>query len=496
MLVKGKEELKHKCILQQTAATFPLTLIHKNNTLVTVTVSSTLEVKTTCPQTRFMDKDTLWKTVLARLEIDLSPVNFKTWFAGTKIVKKDGPIFVIGCPTSYTKDRLERYYQAQIKSTLDKLSGEDTNLVFKVQASAPPTETSFGPLFKEDKAAHNTVVKKSGLFPQYTFENFVVGNNNNLAFAVAQGIVEEPGKRHNPFFIYSKVGLGKTHLIQAIGNEILRKHPHLKVLYTTSENFTNQLIQAIQNRTTTNFKQRFRTVDVLLIDDTQFLAGRESSQEEFFHTFNTLFMEQKQIALASDRPLKDISKLEKRLSSRFSSGMIADMQSPDVDVRLAILRKKRELSNLEIPDDVLALIAEVVPSNIRELEGALNRIITIAQTKNTRPHLKLAEEILGQIPEKAPPDPERVVSEVCTYFALKPKELRGRRRPARIVLPRQITMYLLRNLTDMSLTEIGDILGGRDHTTVIHGVEKIKKVASEDLGVREQIQVIKTQICG
>jgi len=443
-----------------------------------------------------MDKDTLWKTALARLEIDLSPVNFKTWFAGTEVLKKNGAVLVIGCPTSYIKDRLERYYQAQIKHTLDELSGENTNLVFKVQANNRPAEKSFGPLFKEDKATYSTRAEKSGLFPQYTFENFVVGNNNNLAFAVAQGIVEEPGKRHNPFFIYSKVGLGKTHLIQAIGNEILKKHPHLKVLYTTSENFTNKLIQAIQNRTTNSFKQKFRTVDVLLIDDIQFLAGRESSQEEFFHTFNTLFMEQKQIALASDRPLKEISKLEKRLSSRFGSGMIADMQSPDVDVRLAILRKKQELANLEISDDVLSFIAETVPSNIRELEGALNRIITVAQTKNSQPNLKMAEEILGQAPEKEPPAPERIVSEVCTYFALKQKELRGRRRPARIARPRQVAMYLLRNLTDMSLTEIGDILGGRDHTTIIHGVKTIEKAVSEDLGIREQIQVIKTQICG
>jgi len=405
-----------------------------------------------------MDKDTLWKTALARLEIDLSPVNFKTWFAGTEVLKKNGAVLVIGCPTSYIKDRLERYYQAQIKHTLDELSGENTNLVFKVQANNRPAEKSFGPLFKEDKATYSTRAEKSGLFPQYTFENFVVGNNNNLAFAVAQGIVEEPGKRHNPFFIYSKVGLGKTHLIQAIGNEILKKHPHLKVLYTTSENFTNKLIQAIQNRTTNSFKQKFRTVDVLLIDD--------------------------------------IHKLEKRLSSRFGSGMIADMQSPDVDVRLAILRKKQELANLEISDDVLSFIAETVPSNIRELEGALNRIITVAQTKNSQPNLKMAEEILGQAPEKEPPAPERIVSEVCTYFALKQKELRGRRRPARIARPRQVAMYLLRNLTDMSLTEIGDILGGRDHTTIIHGVKTIEKAVSEDLGIREQIQVIKTQICG
>jgi len=443
-----------------------------------------------------MDNQTLWKTVLEQLELDLSPTVFKTWFKETRILKNEGSLIEIACPTSYAKERLERYHQAQIKKVLDGILKRETNVLFRVKSTRKERDIAgLGPLFEDETKDLEQRAKKSGLSPRYTLSNFVVGNNNNLAYAVALGIIENPGKRHNPVFIYSDVGLGKTHLLQAIGNEILRKHPQLKVLYATSEDFTNELIQAIQSRTTNSFKRKFRNVDVLLIDDIQFIAGRESSQEEFFHTFNALYLEQKQIVLTSDRPPKAIAKLEKRLSSRFGSGMMADMQPPDVDVRLAILRKKQETLNLKISDELLSFIAEAVPSNIRELEGALNRVIMLAQTRECEPTIRLAQEVLGDLPRKEPPTPEKIISHVCNFYDLKTKDLVGKRRPKRIAQPRQIAMYLMKNLTDMTLSEIGDFLGGRDHTTIIHGVEKIEKLIVENSGINRQVSLIKSQIC-
>ena len=446
-----------------------------------------------------MDKDTLWKTALEQLELEVSAAIFQTWFSKTSIIKKEGPLIEIGCPTSYIKNRLETYHQAQIKAILDKLSHESTNVTFKVigrSVSERPTRP-LGPLFEDKKEQPDSHrIREAGLSPQYTFANFVVGSNNNLAYAVASGIVKDVGKKYNPFFLHSEVGLGKTHLIQAIGNEILRRHPNLKILYCTSEDFTNQLIQAIQNRTTAAFKRKFRNVDVLLIDDIQFIAGRESTQEEFFHTFNTLYLEQKQIVLTSDKPPQDIPKLEKRLSSRFGSGMIADMQFPDFDVRLAILRKKREILNLEVSDDVLALIAEAVPSNIRDLEGALNRVVALAQAQGETPTPDFAKKSLGKISPKKRPTPEKIINLVCDYYTVRPKDLKGKRRPARIARPRQVAMYLMRTISELPLVEIGNELGGRDHSTVLHGIRKIEELIHKDPSVETQIRAIKSQICG
>lgn len=442
-----------------------------------------------------MDNALLWKTALEQLELDLSPATFKTWFSQTQIIKKEGPLIEIACPTAYVKERLERYYHGQIKKTLDLILKEETNLVFRTKNVERPA-ANLGPLFEKGREASLQRIKQSNLSPRYTFENFIVGSNNNLAFAVAQGVVENPGKRHNPFFLYSGVGLGKTHLLQAIGNEILKQYPERTVLYITSEDFTNQLVQAIQNHVTTAFKKKLRNIDVLLIDDIQFIAGRESSQEEFFHTFNALYLEQKQIVLTSDRPPKEIAKLEERLSSRFASGMIADMQAPDVDVRLAILRQKRDESQMSISDETLDSIAENSPYNIRELEGALNRVVTEAEMQHQEPTAALAQKILGQAPPKEPPTPEKIINQVCTYYALHTKDLVGKRRLQRVTRPRQIAMYLMKQLTNMTLSEIGDFLGGRDHTTIIHGVALVEHLIVEDLGIRDQVLVIKSEVCG
>ncbi len=447
-----------------------------------------------------MKKDSLWKTALEQLQIKISPAAYQTWFAKTSLESVNNNIATIGCPSTYIKKRLEKKYKPQIKEVLKSLTNTALQLDFVIKNQQKRKDNNnLGPLFQEQKKKElkrKEKIKESGLSPQYTFSNFVVGNNNNLAYAVAQSIVQNPGTRYNPFFLYSDVGLGKTHLVQAIGNKILKTHPEREVIYCTSEDFTNQLIQAIQNRTTAAFKTKFRSADVLLIDDIQFIAGRETTQEEFFHTFNALYMEQKQIILTSDKPPKEIPDLEDRLSSRFGSGMLADMQFPDFDIRLAILQKKCEDLKLKVSTDVLEYIAEATPSNVRELEGALNRVVTLAETRGVQPTKSLAQKVLGEPPQKKPPTADEIIKTVCNYYTLKPKDLKGKRRPVRIARPRQVAMYVMRKETELPLEEIGNQLGGRDHTTVIHGVGKIKELIHNDPGIKSQIMEITTELGG
>ncbi|MEA2020196.1 MAG: chromosomal replication initiator protein DnaA [Patescibacteria group bacterium] len=450
-----------------------------------------------------MEKDSLWKTTLEQLQVEITPAAYQTWFAKTCLETVNGNNFIIGCPSTYIKKRLEKKYKPQIEQALKSLTNKNPKVGFIIKKQQEKGKDSssdnLGPLFQEQKKKEKQrkeKIKESGLSPQYTFSNFVVGNNNNLAYAVAQSIVQNPGTRYNPFFLYSDVGLGKTHLIQAIGNEILKTQRGKKVIYCTSEEFANQLIQAIQNRTTATFKTKFRSADVLLIDDIQFIAGRETTQEEFFHTFNALYMEQKQIVLTSDKAPKDIPELEDRLSSRFGSGMLADMQFPDFDIRLAILQKKCEDLKLKVNTDVLEYIAEATPSNIRELEGALNRVVTLAETQGVKPTRALAQKILGEPPQSKPPTADKIIKTVCNYYTLKPKDLKGKRRPIRIARPRQIAMYVMRKETELPFEEIGNQLGGRDHTTVMHGVTKIEELIHNDPGIKSQIMEITNQLSG
>lgn len=444
-----------------------------------------------------MDAHTLWQTTLEQLKLNTSAAEFQTWLAQTSLESYRENRLQINCPSPYIKKKLATTYKSQIKSVVDRITETKNELVFQVKEPVQKKTHELGPLFKEkekEKSRRKQKQKESGLAPHYTFANFVVGSNNNLAHAVAQGIIQNPGERYNPFFLYSKVGLGKTHLIQAIGNEILTRHPNLKVLYCTSENFANQLIQSIQNRTTAAFKKKFRNMDVLLMDDIQFIAGRESTQEEFFHTFNALYMEQKQIVLTSDKAPKEIPDLEERLSSRFGSGMLADMQFPDFDIRLAILQKKSEELQLNLNSTVLEYIAEATPSNIRELEGALNQVVTSAEANGIKPTEELARKILGEPMQKKPPTPNEIINIICDYYTLNPKDLKGRRRPVRIARPRQVAMYLMRKETQLPYEEIGNQLGGRDHTTVMHGVEKIEKLIHNDSGIKSQVMEITNQI--
>lgn len=333
----------------------------------------------------------------------------------------------------------------------------------------------------------------SGLNPKYTFSTFVVGNNNKFAQAAAQGVAETPGSKYNPFFIYGGVGLGKTHLMHAIGNQILSYNSNAKILYVTSENFTNQLINALKDQATEKFREKYRNIDVLLIDDIQFIANKKSTQEEFFHTFNTLYESGKQIVLSSDKPPKDIELLEDRLKSRFEWGLIADISNPDYETRLAILRKKTQLDNIIIDDEILSAIATRVDSNIRELEGTLNKLIAKASLTNSPITMEMTEKAINDIVAQQ----DKVISSeyiqdvVGKYFNVSPQDLRGAKRSNDVTFPRQIAMYLCRNVAQMSLPQIGIDFGKRDHTTVMHACNKIEKEIKSNSNTKLIVESVK-----
>ncbi len=447
-----------------------------------------------------MNQEKIWKAVLAQLEVDLSPAIFKTWFKETALVKIEDGVAEVSCPT-YAKKRLEERYYGQIKKALDSVTHQKNELVLKTSVTSKPknkdqeTVNNYGPLFKPKQKRNSS----TGLFPQYTFETFVVGPNNNLAHAVARAVVENPGKTYNPFFLHSRVGLGKTHLIQAIGNAIKEKHSDLRIVYCTGESFTNELLDAIRRgdrAESGKFREKFRKSDVWLIDDAQFIAGKESTQEEFFHTFNALYLDQKQIVLTSDRPPQEIARLEERLSSRFSGGMITDMQAPNLDVRVAILRSKRDREGLEVPNEVIDLIAESIPSNIRELEGAFMRVAAIARSQQKAITVDLAKKALGGIKQEKEEKLTAgdIIREVCSYYSVNLKDIKGPRRPKNLALARQVAMYLLRSKADLPFMEIGDVLGGRDHTTIMYGVGKIKNLMDENAKFRGEIRTLESRL--
>lgn len=459
-----------------------------------------------------MDIKELWQKTLNELEASLSKANYQTWFKNkTKLISYENEIATIGCNLSYTKEQVENRYYTQIKRIIDKLTERDNAVVFtvsgdfKVVKKSGETDTAT-PLFDESPTppeatkTYQEVFTKtvaSNLNPNYTFETFVVGNNNRLAHAVAQAISANPAKAYNPFVIYGGVGVGKTHLMQAVGQNIIKDFNY-KVLYCTSEAFTNEMIESIQEKRNSSFRNKYRGVDVLLIDDIQFIAGRETTQEEFFHTFNELHGKGKQIIMTSDRPPKDIAKLEARLRSRFEGGMIADIQTPDIDMRQAILLSKARQQNLNLPPEIITFLATNITSSIRDLEGSLIRVVTQAQISGQPLTLDLAKSVIGVNPSSPNRpkviNPQKVVDVICTYFSVKPTDLKGASRQATLVLPRQVTMYLLRIDFNMQFMRIADILGRGDHTTVMHGVDKIKKNVENDTSLRELIEDIRTQL--
>lgn len=457
-----------------------------------------------------MDKKTLWDAVITELQLSLSNANFQTWFKGkTEVVSWQDSQIEIGCNSSYTRDWLEQRYHGQLKAILDRITESKNTLIFSVSKNVPAVVNAkpskkfdplASPLFEDSEAERLKVLERAtaaNLNPSYTFENFIVGPSNQLAFAVAQAIAENPSKAYNPFFVYGGVGLGKTHLMHSIGQHALKQRDKLRVLYCTSEAFTNEMIEAIQNRRTKEFRTKYRGADILIIDDIQFIAGRETTQEEFFHTFNDLYANGKQIILSSDRPPADISKLEERLRSRFEGGMIADIQQPDVDMREAILLSKIRRQNLDIPQEVIHYLAQTVSSSVRDLEGTLLRIVTQAEINQTSVSLELAKNFIVQKQGRGlgtKLSPKEVLDLICNYFNIRQSDIKGASRLAKLVLPRQVTMYLLRKDLGLQFESIAQLLGKKDHTTVMYGVEKIDKSVEKSEKLRGLVEDIRSKL--
>ncbi len=417
----------------------------------------------------------VWEELLSKLEKKLKPQNFKTWFKPTQLYSATSEKLTIMVPNDFFKKWLDRYYMGMIRREIAKISGHEMEVDFILP-----------PKYSNIKKRKNVGFKKkrsvSRLNPRFHFNSFVVGNNNRLAHAAALAVAQSPARAYNPLFIYGKVGLGKTHLLQAIGHYIT-ENSELTFTYLSSEQFTNELINAIRDDKTTAFRRRYRNTDVLLVDDIHFLAGKERTQEEFFHTFNALHEAHKQIVLSSDRSPIEIPTLEKRLQSRFEWGLIADIQSPDLETRIAILKKKAEIENMELPDEVATFIAERIKTNIRKLEGCLVRITAHSSLFKEKIDMNSVKEILkGILPEEKPRPitVELVQKTVSKYYKIKESTIKGKKRSRSIAFPRQIAMYLCRELTEDSFPEIGAKFGGKDHTTVMYAYRKIVEQAKKD----------------
>lgn len=440
----------------------------------------------------------LWQQVLLRLQIRMSKPTFETWLRPARPVMLTETMLILAVPDALHREWIEDHYASLIEQTLQEVT--HTPLQIAVTIARPedlphPTNATVleaAPVNEVAAAIDDQPFPTPDLNPRYTFQSFVVGASNRFAHAAALAVAEAPSQAYNPLFIYGGVGLGKTHLMQAIGHRVLERQPGARVVYISSEKFTNEFINAIRDNTTAAFRSRYRNADVLLIDDIQFLAGKEQTQEEFFHTFNALHEANRQIVVSSDRPPKEIPTLEDRLRSRFEWGLITDIQPPDFETRTAILRKKARAERLEVPEEVLSYIASHIDTNIRELEGALIRVIAYASLTVRTIDLQLAEEALKEIlqPQNGPVTPQQIQRAVADYFHLDIAEMKAKHRSQRVALPRQIAMFLCRELTDLSLPRIGQLFGGRDHTTVLHACNKIATLRERDPSLRETLAAI------
>jgi len=433
------------------------------------------------------DLQSVWDKALNELKAQVSEQTFNAWFYPMIPVTMTDTVVTLGVPNTFFKDWVSERYLPLIKSTLSNVSGKllDIDLVIKEKPVSsdnvvkidrePKGEKS---LFRNLFSKHQNIPtsKSGGLNPKYSFDSFVIGASNRFAHAACLAVSQSPAKAYNPLFIYGGVGLGKTHLMHSIGNAFTQKSPRSTTLYISSEEFTNQLISAIQTRTMNKFRQRYRNVDLLLIDDIHFIAGKESTQEEFFHTFNALYDAHKQIVMSSDRSPKEIPALEERLVSRFEWGLVTDIQPPDFETRIAILKKKSELETIHVPDDVFYFVAENIKSNIRELEGGLIRVVAYAKLFGKNVSVDLAQEVLkGMLKEGVRSvNVDLIQKRVADYFNISLADMKAKKRTQTVAYPRQIAMYLSRDLTNLSLPEIGAYFGGRDHTTVLHACNKIE----------------------
>jgi chromosomal replication initiator protein len=427
----------------------------------------------------------LWEQVLARVEAKVNRHSFYTWFRPTSFVAEDAATVTVRVPNALFKDWLTKHYSGVISEALGEVRRANLAVNFVPEAAG---ETGSIPLTAEEAAAIDAGVPPivgpgpAGLNPRYTFDTFIVGSSNQFAHAASRAVAEAPSRSYNPLFIYGGVGLGKTHLMHAIGQYVLHHDRNLKLTYISSERFMNEMINAVRYDRVIDFRERYRTVDVLLVDDIQFLAGKEGTQTEFFHTFNALYDSQKQIVLSSDCPPHEIPALEERLRSRFEWGLIADIQSPDLETRVAILKKKAEAEAVPLPDDVAIYIAGKIKSNIRELEGSLIRLIAYASLTGQQISLSLAQDVLKNIldHEEKAVTIETIQKYVADYYNLKLTDLKSRNNSKSIAMPRQVAMYLCKSLTHASLPEIGRSFGGKHHSTVIHSIRKVEDMRKKD----------------
>lgn len=472
-----------------------------------------------------MNNNDLWRSVLGNIELSISKANFSTWFKNTKILSIENNHVVVGVPNGFAKEWLENKYQSYILQALrnerpdifsmscsvynpqDNEEGEngtknpsshvadDNRNVEQVVNERIVTRTTASvPTYKEESLLSGNNINLNN---RYTFDNFIVGEHNELAKAACHAVCENLGRIYNPLFIYGKVGLGKTHLLQAIGNHVRSADATKRIVYTTSERFTAELVNAIKNNKADRFKDEYQKVDLLIIDDVQFLAGKEKTQQEFFHIFNALYNLNKQIVISSDRPPKAISTLEERLRSRFEGGMIVDVSQPDLETRIAILRTKAMEKGFYLTDDVLRFMSENIKSNIRELEGALNRVIAICDLHKKEPTQQMVEQALGEIiqsSKKKCVQNKNVIDVIAEFYEIDKEELISKGRKKEVVYPRQIAMYLLRQELNMSYPGIGKYFSGRDHTTALHAYEKIKKELVVNERLREEISFIRERL--
>lgn len=442
------------------------------------------------------DNSALWKKILGEIETEVSKANFLTLFKRTSLLSFEDGVATIAVPSTMIIDLLQKRFIDVIKKTVDKHTETDSKIVFvpKTIEIGGSKEEDSGPLFaqapkRQEERTAPTIGHLSRVRKDYTFQNFAVSGSNQLAYVSATTVAKQIGESYNPLFIYGPVGVGKTHLMQAIANEVYQTDPNKKIAYITSEEFTNEVVEAIRSNDTARMKKRFRDVDLLIIDDIQFVAGKERVQEELFHTFNTLVDKGSQIVLSSDKPPSEIKNIEKRLSSRFAGGLAVDISAPDFELRTAILLIKARKYNHPISIDVAKKVAEKT-QDARSLEGAILKLISIAQAGGSEVTLDLAEEAFGKKEEEfTNRHPDDILKNICEYYKTKPTLIKGAKRDASLVKIRQITMYLLKKDLGLTFVEIGNILGGRDHTTIMHGVEKIESLLSQNLFASEMLKV-------
>ncbi|MTI72017.1 MAG: chromosomal replication initiator protein DnaA [Firmicutes bacterium] len=441
----------------------------------------------------------IWSKSLNLIKTELTEVSFNTWLKTIEPISIEGNQIILGAPNEFTKGILEARYLTLIKNAIKQVSNNNFEITFTIPGEEVKLEKEEPKPKADETKIDSSPTTKSQLRPKYTFDKFVIGNSNRFAHAASLAVAEAPAKAYNPLFIYGGVGLGKTHLMHAIGHYILDQNPNTNVVYVSSEKFTNELINSIRDDKNVQFRNKYRNVDVLLIDDIQFIAGKERTQEEFFHTFNALHEANKQIIISSDRPPKEIPTLEDRLRSRFEWGLIADIQPPDFETRIAILRKKAKIENLDVDNEVMSYIATKIESNIRELEGALIRIIAYSSLTNKEITVDLATEALKDIISESKPkqiNVKLIKDVVSKNYSIKIEDFNSKKRTRAISYPRQIAMYLSRELTDLSLPKIGDEFGGRDHTTVIHAYDKISKDIEKGQDFKKEIDNLINEVKG